>query len=128
MISHITLGVADVHAARKFYDPLLERLGLSLKFADGTWAGWKDPASERPLFIITVPFNGAASSAGNGQMIAFFSDSRSSVDQCYALALEHGGTGEGEPGLRAGYHPHYYGTYFRDPYGNKLCVCCHEAE
>ncbi|HQD16857.1 MAG TPA: VOC family protein, partial [Ottowia sp.] len=26
------------------------------------------------------------------------------------------------------YHDHYYGAYFRDPDGNKLCVACHEAE
>ncbi|MEO7106470.1 MAG: hypothetical protein ABIZ09_08865 [Rhodoferax sp.] len=23
------------------------------------------------------------------------------------------------------YHDHYYGAYFRDPDGNKLCVACH---
>jgi hypothetical protein len=28
--------------------------------------------------------------------------------------------------LRPEYHPHYYGTYFRDPDGNKICVCCHD--
>ena len=22
----------------------------------------------------------------------------------------------------------YYGAYFRDPDGNKLCVCCHQPE
>jgi lactoylglutathione lyase len=27
--------------------------------------------------------------------------------------------------LRPEYHEHYYGAYFRDPEGNKLCVACH---
>jgi hypothetical protein len=40
----------------------------------------------------------------------------------------HGGSCEGPPGLRPQYHAHYYGAYFRDPDGNKLCVCCHEPE
>lgn len=31
-------------------------------------------------------------------------------------------------GLRPHYHPDYYGAYFRDPDGNKLCVCCHEPD
>jgi hypothetical protein len=43
LLSHTTLGVADVHVARRFYGPLLEALGLTLKFADETWAGWKHP-------------------------------------------------------------------------------------
>jgi len=29
------------------------------------------------------------------------------------------------PGLRPEYHAHYYGAYFWDPDGNKLCVACH---
>jgi catechol 2,3-dioxygenase-like lactoylglutathione lyase family enzyme len=32
---------------------------------------------------------------------------------------------EGPPGVRPQYHDHYYGAYFRDPDGNKLCVACH---
>lgn len=35
---------------------------------------------------------------------------------------------ENAPGLRPHYHAHYYGAYFRDPDGNKLCVCCHQPE
>jgi lactoylglutathione lyase len=35
---------------------------------------------------------------------------------------------EGAPGLRPEYHAHYYGAYFRDPDGNKLCVACHQPE
>ena len=47
------------------------------------------------------------------------------VDQAFAIALANGGTSEGAPGLRPEYHEHYYGAYFRDPDGNKLCVACH---
>jgi predicted lactoylglutathione lyase len=61
-------------------------------------------------------------------MCALAADTRALVDRCHALALDLGGTDEGGPGLRTQYHPHFYGTYFRDPDGNKLCVCCHEAE
>jgi catechol 2,3-dioxygenase-like lactoylglutathione lyase family enzyme len=128
MLSHTTLGVTEVRAAQRFYAPLLEALGLTVKFADDTWAVWKHPAADRPLFIITTPFNSEAPSAGNGQMVAFLASSRSLVEECYSLALEHGGTSEGAPGLRPEYHPNYYGAYFRDPYGNKLCVCCHEVQ
>ena len=53
-------------------------------------------------------------------MAAFFADTREVVDHAHAVALAHGGSDEGAPGLRPEYHPHYYGAYFRDPDGNKL--------
>lgn len=128
MLSHTTLGIADVAVARRFYDPLFEALGLELKFAEAAWAAWKSPTADRPLFIVMRPYDGRDASVGNGQMIALLADRRSTVDRCHRLALEHGGTCEGKPGLRPEYHPDYYGAYFRDPDGNKLCVCCHGAE
>lgn len=126
MFSHTTLGVADIGRARRFYDPLLGALGLVIKFSDEDWAGWKLPDAGRPLFIITRPYDGKPAVPGNGQMVAFLAHSRTLVDQCHALALRHGGADEGEPGLRPHYHPNYYGAYFRDLDGNKLCVCCHD--
>jgi predicted lactoylglutathione lyase len=84
----------------------------------------KDAA--RPLFLIGKPFNGLAASPGNGQMIALLAASRKMVDLAHAIALSAGATCEGPPGLRPQYHENYYGAYFRDLDGNKLCVCCHD--
>ena len=61
-------------------------------------------------------------------MAAFLASSRSQVDSAYQVALANGGTSEGAPGLRPEYHEHYYGAYFRDTAGNKLCVACHAPE
>ncbi|MBB3180894.1 putative lactoylglutathione lyase [Variovorax sp. Sphag1AA] len=55
----------------------------------------------------------------------FSAATRASVRAAYQAALENGGTCEGPPGLRPQYHDDYYGAYFRDPDGNKLCVACH---
>lgn len=60
-------------------------------------------------------------------MVAFLADSRTVVDQAYAVALACGGTSEGAPGVRPEYHANYYGAYFRDTEGNKICVACHAA-
>ena len=38
----------------------------------------------------------------------------------YKKAIELGAKDEGEPGNRM---PTFYGAYFRDPDGNKICVC-----
>jgi len=130
MISHVCLGIADFARAFAFYEPLMAGLGLQLKFAEPAqgWAGWVSADAPRPLFIIGQPYDGAAAAPGNGQMVALAAASRALVDRVYQAALAAGGRCEGPPGLRPHYHPDYYGAYFRDLDGNKLCVCCHATE
>ena len=128
MISHVCVGVGNFERARSFYAPLMAALGHVLKFSDGGWAGWKPKDADRPLFLIGAPFNGLVPAPGNGQMIALMASDRATVDRCHATALTQGGQSEGLPGLRPHYHANYYGAYFRDPAGNKLCVCCHQPE
>lgn len=129
MFSHIHIGISDFTRAYAFYAPIMAALGLRERFCDPArpWAAWQPAEGGRPLFIIGTPFDGAPHQAGNGQMTAFMTNERGVVDRVHALALAHGGQDEGAPGLRPDYHPHYYGAYFRDPDGNKLCVVCHEA-
>lgn len=130
MLSHVTVGTNAFEPAFAFYEALFAELGHRLRFCDREkpWAAWQQRAGGRPLFILSAPFDGAAAGAGNGQMVALLAGDRASVDRCHAAALADGGRCEGPPGLRPHYHPNYYGAYFRDPDGNKLCVCCHEAE
>lgn len=130
MFSHIFVGVSDFDRALAFYTPLMETLGNKLRFCDRErpWAGWESHPEPRPLFLIGVPYDGQPHVPGNGQMTAFLVSTRRAVDKAYQTVLESGGLSEGEPGLRPEYHEHYYGAYFRDPEGNKLCVVCHNPE
>jgi catechol 2,3-dioxygenase-like lactoylglutathione lyase family enzyme len=130
MLSHVHVGIGNFDRAFAFYAAVLPTLGLELKFKEpeNGWAGWMTPRVARPLFLIGLPFDRRPASAGNGQMIALLAPDRAAVDRCYQAALAAGGSSEGAPGLRPHYHAHYYGAYFRDPDGNKLCVCCHQAE
>lgn len=127
MFSHIFVGVSDFERALAFYGPLMAALGIAPRFCerDRPWAGWQSSPGPRPLFLIGAPHDQLAHAAGNGQMTAFLADSRARVDQAHAVALAHGGRCAGAPGLRPEYHANYYGAYFRDPDGNKLCVACH---
>ena len=127
MFSHIFVGVKDFDRALAFYNPLMAVLGIRPRFCEPShpWAGWQSHPGPRPLFLIGRPFDGQPHEEGNGQMVAFLAESRALVDKAFAIALANGGTSEGKPGLRPEYHEHYYGAYFRDPEGNKLCVACH---
>jgi catechol 2,3-dioxygenase-like lactoylglutathione lyase family enzyme len=128
MISHVFIGVNDFDRAFKFYSSVMNALGHKLKFCepDRPWAGWVADDASRPLFLIGRPYDCNAAEHGNGQMVALLAPDRRSVDSTYASALAREGSCEGPPGLRTEYHPDYYGAYFRDPEGNKICVCCHD--
>jgi lactoylglutathione lyase len=129
VFSHVFVGVSDFDRALSFYGPLMAVLDIEPRFCDRSrpWAGWQSSPDPRPLFLIGNPYNQLLPEPGNGHMIAFLANSRAIVDSAFAAALANGGTSEGSPGLRPEYHEHYYGAYFRDPDGNKLCVACHAA-
>ena len=130
MISHVHIGVSDFDRAFAFYAGVMETLGYPLKFCEHEtpWAGWMPTTAARPLVLIGRPFDGAAATTGNGQMLALLAPDRAAVDACHRRALAAGGSDEGAPGLRPQYHANYYGAYFRDPDGNKICICCHDPE
>jgi predicted lactoylglutathione lyase len=68
---------------------------------------------------VVLPFDGQGATGGNGTMVALMAASASVVDQVHAAALAAGGTCEGPPGQRM---DGFYGAYFRDLDGNKLCA------
>ena len=121
MIGYVTVGSNDLARARGFYDALMPVLGAGriMEFGDnftmyGTSLG-------KPGFAVCKPYDGSAATAGNGNMTAIACDSRARVDALHAKAMELGGSDEGGPGWR-GDPGGFYGAYFRDLDGNKLCV------
>lgn len=127
MYSHTTIGANDLVRAQAFYDAVLAPLGLEVRFSGDGMVGYSLPGG-RPQFLLVRPFDGGEPSTGNGTMLALLASSRALVDACHAAAMEGGGRDEGGPGLRPHYHRNYYGAYFRDPDGNKICVCSHHPE
>ena len=129
MFSHIFVGVKNFERALSFYRALMPVLGIQERFCEPErpWAGWQSHPDPRPLFLIGRPHDKQEHEVGNGQMVAFLAESREVVTKAHAVALAHGATCEGEPGLRPEYHANYFGAYFRDTEGNKLCIACHDA-
>ena len=130
MFSHVSVAVGDFESAYALYADVLSVLKVEPRYHEPSTpeAGWQSSGGTRPLFVIGKPFNGQPHHPGNGQMVAFSAASREMVRLAYARAMSHGATSEGPPGLRPHYHENYYGAYFRDLDGNKICVVCHSPE
>lgn len=124
MIGYVTLGTNDLDRARAYYDALLGEIGATRKmeFAETGFTLY-GTGDRRPGIAVTRPYDGNPATVGNGNMAAIAADSRETVDRLHAKALALGGTDEGAPGLRTPEGPGaFYGAYFRDLDGNKLCV------
>ena len=50
---------------------------------------------------------------------------RADVDAFHREALAAGGRDNGAPGVRAYYHPDYYGAFVLDPDGHNIEAVCH---
>lgn len=116
---YLTLGTNDLARAARFYDAALAPLGLIRRATEATEVGYGLPADHRTRLWVTLPFDGKASTVGNGSMPALVAPSQQAVRDFHAAALAHGGTDEGAPGLRP-YGPAFFAAYVRDPDGNKL--------
>ncbi|WP_235840036.1 VOC family protein [Derxia lacustris] len=124
MLHHISFAVTDIERAAKFYDHTLKSLGYIRVFED-IRSGEDDQAVGYGIeggddkFCIKLASESSAAK-GHGFHLAFSAPSRNSVHDFYEQALRHGGTDNGEPGLRSDYGPNYYACFVIDPDGHRI--------
>jgi catechol 2,3-dioxygenase-like lactoylglutathione lyase family enzyme len=125
MIDHLGIPVKDYAASKLFYGKVLAPLGIGVimevspqqgALSDATGFG----AEGKPFFWIS------AGNAGAGLHVAFAAEERAQVDAFYRTALAAGARDNGPPGVRAHYHPNYYGAFVIDPNGVNLEAVCHK--
>jgi catechol 2,3-dioxygenase-like lactoylglutathione lyase family enzyme len=119
MLSTGRFGTNDLPRAKAFYDAIAALLGAVQVYDRPKLAGYR--GANGGIFLIGEPYLGEAS-AGNGTQLGFEAPSRAAVDAVHAKALELGGSCEGPPGIRGDDPDGFYGAYFRDRDGNKLCA------
>ena len=119
MLAYVTLGSNDTPKAIAFYDAVLAPLGAKRIF-DNERLYFYGTGPAAPMFAIGGTFDEQAATCGNGVMPALAAPDREAVNKVHAKAIELGATCEGEPGERM---PTFYGAYFRDLDGHKICIC-----
>lgn len=118
MIDHVSLRVSDPARSKKFFSAALAPLGYAVLADYGAAAGFG--VAPKPDFWI------GAGEAGGPTHVCFGAGSRAQVDAFHKAALAAGGRDNGAPGLRAMYHPTYYGAFVLDPDGNNIEAVCHQ--
>jgi catechol 2,3-dioxygenase-like lactoylglutathione lyase family enzyme len=125
-LDHITLTVSDYARAKAFYEKALAPLGIKPLMDFGQACGF---GHEKPDFWIGA---GPSSFQNPEQLrvitpthVAFAAANRAEVDAFYQAALAAGGKDYGAPGVRAHYHPDYYGAFVLDPDGHDIEAVFH---
>jgi predicted lactoylglutathione lyase len=115
-IDHLWIGVADVGAAKRFYELV------------APFGGYRF-GNERPGF---AHFDGEGGSFSVIEReptehvhVAFPARDNETVDAFHRATTEAGYRDNGPPGERAVYHEGYYGAFVLDPDGNNVEVVCH---
>jgi catechol 2,3-dioxygenase-like lactoylglutathione lyase family enzyme len=126
MLDHIGFTVKDVARSRAFYERALAPLGIKIvmevtpeETGGDSYLGFGE--GQKPYFWVG---SGAHHLAGRLH-VAFVAADRASVDAFYAAAIAAGGADNGAPGIRAHYHPDYYGAFVLDPDGHNIEAVCH---
>jgi catechol 2,3-dioxygenase-like lactoylglutathione lyase family enzyme len=120
LIDHLQLVVRDLPASRRFYQAVLEVLGVPIG-GEGPDFFWVDE-----LFISSIESRAAAGKPTGRTHLAFQAKDRAAVDRFHAAATKAGGKDNGPPGERP-YHPGYYAAFVLDPDGNNVEVVHHGA-
>ena len=119
MLDHIGIPVSDVTRSKQFFVSALAPLGYKVIMDFGEAVGMGAEAG--PDFWI------GKAQPGSPSHIAFSASDRSLVDAFYRAAIAAGGRDNGKPGIRAQYHPNYYGAFVFDPDGNNIEVVCRKG-
>ena len=117
MIDHVSVGVADLERAARFYEAALAALGLSRLVTRPGTVGF---GKAYPEFWINLRTAMVKTPHESGTHICLRAKSTAEVDAFHAAAVRTGGTSDGAPGLRPHDRVKYYAAFVLDPDGNRI--------
>jgi catechol 2,3-dioxygenase-like lactoylglutathione lyase family enzyme len=126
MIDHIGFPVSDYERAKAFYLKALAPLGYELVME----VKQQDQVEETPAAGFGADGKPDFWIGGEGGLnkplhVAILAKDRAAVDGFYKAAMAAGGRDNGAPGIRAHYHPNYYGAFVLDLDGHNIEAVCH---
>jgi catechol 2,3-dioxygenase-like lactoylglutathione lyase family enzyme len=117
MIDHVSVGVADLERAARFYETTLAPLGLSRLVTRPTTIGF---GKTYPELWINLRAGMASVPHESGTHICLRAKATGEVDAFHAAALASGGRSDGAPGVRPHDRVKYYAAFVVDPDGNRI--------
>jgi catechol 2,3-dioxygenase-like lactoylglutathione lyase family enzyme len=112
VFDHVTIRVADRAASERFYETVLETLGLDLSYRAGAFSEWQN---------FSLAQAGEGHPASQGLHVGLVApSSREQVDAFWRAGVDAGYRSDGEPGPRPQYRGDYYGAFLLDPDGNSV--------
>jgi catechol 2,3-dioxygenase-like lactoylglutathione lyase family enzyme len=121
IIDHLTIGVSDLEASRRWYTEALAPLGFR------EIGSWSDAGREISFGLESANDFGLSDKyeVGGQLHIAFAAETKEQVDAFHAAALAAGGRDNGAPGPRPEYSEGYYGAFVLDPDGHNVEAVFH---
>ena len=117
MIDHVSVGVADLDRAARFYEAALATLGLTRLVTRPATIGF---GKGYPDFWINLRKGLSRVPRESGAHVCLRAKTTAEIDAFHAAALSHGGTSDGAPGRRPHDRVKYYAAFVLDPDGNRI--------
>jgi catechol 2,3-dioxygenase-like lactoylglutathione lyase family enzyme len=121
IFDHVQFTVSNYDQSKKFFTTALAPLGIGLIVEIHGKCGLGRAGAPQLWF-------GQDGKVAAPLHLAFAADNREQVRKFHAAALAAGGKDNGPPGIRAIYHPNYYGAFVIGPDGHNIEAVCHLAE
>ncbi len=128
VIGHLGLNVADLAAAKAYYDELAPLVGFEEFFSVDDRCAYRPADGRRGTYLFLYPAAKPAPydrDAVGLQHLAFMVRTRSRVREAHDLAVRRGDPVLHAPQEFPQYPPPYFATFWLDPHGFKLEAVCH---
>jgi catechol 2,3-dioxygenase-like lactoylglutathione lyase family enzyme len=109
MFDHVTIRVTDRAVSERFYDTVLEPLGIDRSYRTSTFSEWQD---------FSLAHADDADPPTRRLHVGFVAPTRAHVDEFWRTGTDAGYADDGPPGPRPEYGGDYYGAFLLDTDGN----------